>query len=542
MTSLQRGIVELLKSRKVASLKKKSAKEMEQRWYLDDYLLSVQSYSISPILSSEGYNKGNASLYTTASTLYNDEPCLKKLINRGVVVEPIINEYFTITQNTNFVIPETCYDITYENPKLPEKVYTEEGDTEARDYCVTLSDLQIPKERYSYLYQEFFEEVLVKEENVNKLKISPFSKKRLLKNQHISDLNKQLTLMAVSNEPSARLSVCKNELEGHDIKKCSNFQPDPSLMPRPLEECEIYYDVFEHLAENLSDYCSYSYKDEQIHNFKSATNHVIRGNCCGGLMFALYVDGEESLSREMFVKSPSVEMYQNSSGLPLTFACLYPPSDKENWKKYAVCTSTIQDGALDIRSRDFMISLLKNVFMCEDEEGNKRQPYCVFQSPYLLQCNCQISSFVRYLPSESGWVDVYNDSVNVYSQVMLFVTTTVFITGYALGAEYLSKARLMYGNPMTTSENLGKNNSIFFKAYDYNVMEDSTLGNFHEDSVDPYTVVFNDYAYLSNAASSPCDFTMKNTVKKDDQDDQHNTLVHELYVLRAQEVIHKMSD
>lgn len=499
-------------------------------WPLHSDILNNVNYFNEPILACELDEKGNGSLYCYSHNIYSESLCPTILIKDGIVKSFGNSRELTIFLCTVFDLPETCYDFTYKNEKLPE-----ENLTMSQTYCCKLSDYQIPVKRYSYLTRPFFERNLI---NDNLLIASPKIKTFTDMSLKEMELEESKKIMFISNQATKRISIKEIGIENKEyLKKEKKIKIDPVLTPKPIEDCEIFYRFFAYLGRNLGNYCSYSYLDSQISHFKIITNHLISAKLIGGVIVCSYLDGENNLKREMFRYFPGLTYQSYITGTVLSFACLYPPEDEENWKKYSVCTSTFNN-SFDLDKFEPSINITPGMFSCNLED-QLMQPYCVQQIPFRLNCNMILSSFVKYLPSKEGWVDIQEENVNVYTQIKLFTGLQIRTYDYSFNDEYLNKARIMVGTPKIDGKNLG----------DYNLMDLDTY--FSEKSfgleygwlkvADGGTKVFNDFAYLCNFTASPTDFQFINQQDPQNSKNDKETILDKLYLLRAQEVAHKMN-
>lgn len=375
-----------------------------------------------------------------------------------------------------------------------------------------------------------------------------------LKKMKEMKLEESRKIIVISNEASQRINT--EEIGGNNkispkIKKEKKIKIDPSLTPKPIEVCENYFRFSTFLERDLKNFCSYGYRDSQFSHFKISTNHLIAGTIIGGVILGFYLDSENNLKKELFREAPVLNISNYTFAVALSFACLYPPDNKELWKKYAVCTSSF-NGDFVASNQVPPANFTHGMFTVIDKSSEKEsQPYCVVQTSFKILCNMVLSSFVKYLPSEEGWVDVQEESVNVFTQIKLFVGSGLYSYDFAVRDEFLDKARVIIGNPQINGNELGDYNTLNLDTY-YSKVQPHYEEDWNKLS-DGGTLVFNDYAYLCNFSASPTDYEVinednsltsndKKEKLKKNEDDNSGPLVNTLYKVRMCEAAHNLSN
>ena len=557
-----RGSLEFLKNTKSNFHPNKSLIEHKNSEYLTYSLWRLQDYTLDfgiadSILGCELNEKGNGMLLTTAENEVTHSPCQTVLIKEGIIKHLYQERYLTADLYTFFIIPETCYDMDFENELLPDFKAAKEENEEVVEYkyAFSLSPYQIPVKRYMLnkqpYYQQIFTEIPLEQPTFNpKIHInkpgliaSPIG----LLNVEDENLEFQRRSMVLSSAPTRRIDSSRvfMKIPIQNKKPQSpkiSISINPDLLPRKVEECEIYQLYQGYISKDLKDHCSYAYQDHQFSLFEKGTNHVLSGRLLGSFIIASYFEKEEDLNREMLMNYPQLFDFLYTIVVPLSFACLYPPEDEEKWKKYAVCTCPFKK-EMFFEWRSSFADISKELFMVwpEGPEGYCRRPYCVAQIPYNVIINNNILSFCKYLPSETGdWVDIEKEEVKVYTQIRLCLNNHLEVQDMICSDDMRKDSRTLIGCPKRNGNELGDYNCLWLTTQFGELGDDNIIEHWITwyEHVSP-TPIYNDFAYLSNVSCTPTDFliTNKNFTKKDKNE---NGLIQELYILRNMEIIHKL--
>ena len=525
-----------------------SNEEVYKTWSLYSFVLSMFPESNEPILACETDEEGTGLLLCNAHNQNDSSTCPVEIIRKGVIKNALRRNVFD--NFTSFDLPESCYDSRYRNTLLPDKVKIDDEQEERREYCFVLSKYQIPKNRYSYMLENFFNKYLVELNDKTCRSLNPgitqhrlgliASPQKLVNINYTAkerEMEENRKMMFISNTATNRINIA---LENGLVKRClkhKKIKIDPVLMPTDVTLCEISGYFFYMFNRPLSDFCSYAYKRNQVRYFKYMTNHLVSATIIGSSVMCMYIEGEDDLTMDFFRPLPIVNARYYTACAILSFACVYPPDDEERWKKYAVCTS-FSDLSSYLNETNTDINITKGMFECKKVAGGKPfQPYVVTQLPFIVECSRTISSFTRYLNSDDGWVDIQEENVQVYTQVKLFVSQSIQVYNFAVKDEYLNRSMIMLGNPKNQSSVLGDFNTLNLDVYVSRMKDGVTTEGWTKYS-EGGTWIPNDFAYLTNFSMSPTDFVIEDNIEERVNGNQ--SLVNSLYLIRSQEIVQKL--